>query len=577
MTLVLTLVGSALDAVATVSLLPVVEQLGIAGDGRGASQQLDRLLSPVGLDVTLASALGVFLVLTATRAATMGVGRMLGTHLRLTLVDDLRRRCLDALLRTPWTFVLQRRRSDLVQILTADVNRVGAAVDVSVGLLSSLMLTAASVAVALSIAPGPAAMAMALAFGLLLITRPVLQSARRLGIRLGQANRHFAGLVTDSLDAFKLVRAHRVEDRWLDDLDSGASDVRQLVMRHTRASTITGAVIELGSTAGIVVVLAVWFELAGAATATGLVVLYAIARILRQVGGIQRSIQHLQNLLPAYDELMSLTHDAHLAAAGAQSDTMATPQPIELPEQGRTLVELRDASFSYPNAETPTLHDIELVLPALRTTALVGPSGAGKTTLADITLGLLEPQTGSMLLGGQEAGSGHISWWQRHTAYVPQEPMVMPVTLRENLTWLAPTASDDDCWLVLDDVGADFARRLTSGLDTPLGDRGIRLSGGERQRLAIARALLRRPVFLVLDEATSALDDEREEVVQATLDRLRGQTTVLVIAHRLRTIRNADQVVVMDGGRVVESGTWDELSGSDDSRFSVMLRRHAAL
>ena len=184
-------------------------------------------------------------------------------------------------------------------------------------------------------------------------------------------------------------------------------------------------------------------------------------------------------------------------------------------------------------------------------TALTGASGAGKSTTADIVLGLLEPDAGEVLIEGRPLTRAGLRAWRARVAYVPQETILIPGSLRRNLLWSVGEASDEACWAALDRAAAGFARSLPDGLDTLLGDRGIRLSGGERQRVAIARALLREPDLLVLDEATSSLDDATEAAVLELLASLGPAVTVLVIAHRRSTIEAAGHVVELAAGRAV--------------------------
>jgi ATP-binding cassette, subfamily C, bacterial len=193
-----------------------------------------------------------------------------------------------------------------------------------------------------------------------------------------------------------------------------------------------------------------------------------------------------------------------------------------------------------------------LTIPYCSTTALIGASGAGKSTLADLMAGLLAPTTGRIKVDGREVTDRRA--WREGVGYVTQDVYLFNSTLRENLLCAVRTANDAEIWEVLELAAAgDFVRALPLGLDTLLGERGVRLSGGERQRLAIARALLRRPVLLVLDEATSALDRENEQLIQDTLAKLRGHLTVLLIAHRETSIAGVDRIVRMAKGQIVAS------------------------
>jgi ATP-binding cassette subfamily C protein len=229
--------------------------------------------------------------------------------------------------------------------------------------------------------------------------------------------------------------------------------------------------------------------------------------------------------------------------------------------------------FRYPATDTNILRQIDLALPARQTIALVGPSGAGKSTLADIILGLLAPSEGQILLDNRPLDTAATRHWRQAVAYVPQDTFLFHDTVRANLLWAAPAATEADLWGSLQlAAAAEFVTALPEGLDTVLGDRGIRLSGGERQRLALARALLRKPALLLLDEATSALDSEHEQRIQTAIHQLHGELTIVLIAHRLSTVRYADQIVVMEQGQIVERGDWETLSANQAGRFYELLR-----
>lgn len=204
---------------------------------------------------------------------------------------------------------------------------------------------------------------------------------------------------------------------------------------------------------------------------------------------------------------------------------------------------------------------MNLVIGEGQAVAFVGPSGAGKSTVADVILGILQPDSGAVTVGGVPPTEA-IRRWPGAIAYVPQDVMLVNESIRANVALGMPRDSIDDdlVWDALHRANlADFLRGEALGLDTQVGERGLRISGGQRQRLGIARALFTRPRLLVLDEATSALDAEAEHAITTMVEELDGDVTTLIIAHRLSTIRNAELVVYLDGGRVVAKGTFDDV------------------
>ena len=227
----------------------------------------------------------------------------------------------------------------------------------------------------------------------------------------------------------------------------------------------------------------------------------------------------------------------------------------------KSSVEMKNITFRYPGGQKPAVNNISLSIPAGASVAIVGPSGAGKTTIIDILLGVLLPDSGSVLISELSPHSA-IKTWPGSISYVPQDVVIVSGTIRENVALGYPTeiATDD---LVMRAIKIahleDYVQGLPNGLESQVGERGVKISGGQRQRLGIARAMFTQPRFLVLDEATSSLDGETEAGITDSIDRLRGSTTVFIIAHRLSTIRKADIVAYLSEGEIKATGTFDQL------------------
>ena len=230
--------------------------------------------------------------------------------------------------------------------------------------------------------------------------------------------------------------------------------------------------------------------------------------------------------------------------------------PAQRGAPGAGLVELRAVGFTYPGAQAPVLHDVSFTALPGQMVALVGPSGAGKTTITHLVARLYDVTSGVVRVDGHDVREVTLQSLEDAVGYVTQDAHMFHDTIRANLRYARPEATDADIWAALDaaQVGT-LVRSLPDGLDTVVGDRGYRLSGGERQRLAIARLLLKAPAIVVLDEATAHLDSESEVAVQRALDQALEGRTSLVIAPRLSTVRNADLILVVDDGRIVQSGS----------------------
>jgi ABC-type multidrug transport system fused ATPase/permease subunit len=237
-------------------------------------------------------------------------------------------------------------------------------------------------------------------------------------------------------------------------------------------------------------------------------------------------------------------------------------QPLKFKyENFSPTVELENVSFAYPNKSSAVLDKINLNINEGEIVAIVGPSGAGKTTLADIILGIISPDIGSSKISGHNPLVA-ISKWPGSIAYVPQDVMVSNCSIRENIGLGYDDEEIDDDLVIqaLKVAHLDkFIQTLPEGLQTNVGDRGTKLSGGQRQRLGIARAVFTKPKLLVLDEATSSLDGQSEADISDSINDMRGEITVILIAHRLSTVKNADKVVYLEGGKIVSIGTFEEV------------------
>jgi ATP-binding cassette subfamily C protein len=294
-----------------------------------------------------------------------------------------------------------------------------------------------------------------------------------------------------------------------------------------------------------------------------LVLLYA--RIASRFSAVQQDAQLILVNLSAFETLEGLI--AECDRERDEPDIAARPAPLL-----SRAVEFSDVSFQYRDTSKSALHALSFCIPAFQVTALIGPSGSGKSTVADILLGLLQPDSGDVTVDGVPLSTCSRRLWRDQTAYVPQDVFLINDTVRANLAFGAPDATEEQMWRALAEARADaFVKRMPEGLDTVLGDRGVLVSGGERQRIALARALIRQPRLLILDEATSAIDWENQALIAQSLQDLRGRITIVTIAHRVSMISFADRVVALESGRIVEQGAYDVLLHDPGSRLSRLV------
>ena len=259
---------------------------------------------------------------------------------------------------------------------------------------------------------------------------------------------------------------------------------------------------------------------------------------------------------------------------GSDSEVALRPQMNHPCPVMKGEIELHDIHFAYPTRpDVPVLKGVSMRVPAGRKIALVGQSGAGKSTIMQLLLQFHTPASGAVLVDGVNIQEYELSSYRSHFAIVPQEVILFGGTIKENVLYGRPDADDIALREALEKANAlDFVQAFPEGWDTVVGERGVRLSGGQRQRIAIARAILRDPAILLLDEATSSLDAESEKVVQDALNRLMEGRTSIIIAHRLATIRQADLIYVLEGGRIVEEGTHETLSQKENGAYQSLAK-----
>jgi ATP-binding cassette subfamily C protein len=559
------------QVVGVLLLIPLLGAVGV-GSASGVSRWTQHLFGDVGLRPTLATVLVIYVVVTAVSAALGGYQSVLSTRYRLEFVDHLRGRLYSAVAHAQWRHLMVLRQSDLLAALTTNVNWVGVGVLAALNIVVAGILVAAQLAAALRISPAMTGLAVASGIGLVVVVWPLVRRSRGLGAELVERTRGVLALATGFLDALKLIKAFGRERDHVEALNEAIAGARSAQISFARMSAVAGAV--QGTLTAVLLGITVYVavRVVRVPVSSLLVVAFVFTRVVAQIVSSQSNLHNVAQALPAYSQVTAV-----IAECQAAEEAMPAAS-----EHGRERVmigagvTLEEVDFAYPgrgDGRTKALRGVSLELPATATVALAGPSGAGKTTVADLVAGLLAPTAGQVTVGGRPLTDGRLVGWRRSVALVPQEPFLFHDTIEANLRWARQDAEQCELWEALQLANAGgFVRALPRGLDTVVGDRGMRLSGGERQRLALARALLRDPQLLILDEATSSLDTENELAIRTALSSLRGRITILLIAHRLSTVSEADQIVVLDSGRVVETGSWEELAQLRAGRLQSLIK-----
>jgi ABC transporter fused permease/ATP-binding protein len=515
----------------------------------------------------------------AAAAAAMSFGRV-----GQTALADLRRDTYGRLIGLPMGFFAQRRVGELTSRISGDIAQLESGLIYAVPQLCRQSVMLGGGVVLLALTSGKLTLAMLCSVPLLVAAavtfgRKLRRLAREAQDRLAETGT----IVEETLQAIASVKAFANEAFELgryQRMNEGALKTSLMAVRWRAAFF---AVFTISMFGGMVIVL--WFGAGllqtGQISAGELTrfVLYStfVAGAMGQAAELYSQVQKTVGASQRVRELLREVPEISAGPAPARDAAAATP-PLRL----RGEVELQNVTFRYPSRpEIAVLADISLKARRGEVTALVGPSGAGKTTLTALLFRFYNPEQGRVLIDGRDAHEFDLGALRGQMALVPQDVLLFGGSIAENIQYGKPGATLDEIREAAQKANAaEFIDRFPEGYATIVGDRGIKLSGGQRQRIAIARAILKDPAILVLDEATSSLDSESERLVQSALERLMSGRTTFVIAHRLATVRRADQIVVLDQGRMVERGTHEELSKNPEGlyrRLSTLQFQGAAL
>lgn len=534
-----------------------------------SSHMLSRVYDWFGFDSTFRFEVALALTVLVVVMAGLAV-KALGTYATIRFSTmrgyTVSTRLLAAYLSQPYPWFLDRNSAELEKNILNEVD----------GLVQRVILPA------LRLVSNSLLVLAILAFLVLVDPLVTLFCGGVLGLGYGLIYLRFRGrlhrLGQTMMDAF--------ENRFLiaQEATGGIKDVKLLGLESTYVksySTAAQTAAQSGATMGVMSELPRFvLEAITFGTMLGLILLL----LLKSGGNMQAIVPTLgviafstMRLLPSlqqiYHSLVSI-RGATAILDKIVDDMTATPlRPLADPEPGEALalerkLELSKVSFAYAQADRPTLRGVDLVIPARTTVGIVGGTGAGKTTLVDLILGLLTPDAGEIRVDGTPVTEANLRAWQKTLGYVPQTIYLTDDTIAANIAFGVPKDKVD---MAAVERAAKIAALhdfvlsdLPQGYDTFVGERGVRLSGGQRQRIGIARALYRDPTLLIMDEATSALDNITERVVMEAVQRIRADKTIILIAHRLTTVKTCDTIFLMDRGRLLAQGSYDELLAGNE-------------
>lgn len=544
----LTMAVAASEGIGFLLLVPLLAQLVPQASAAGrAASPLSTWLVQSGFSPSLAGLLALFVCIIGLRAVADFIRALAAHELNVRIVDGLRAQAMGALVHADWRQLSLMRQSENRALMISTIDLAADAANSFFALLRTGMGLGATLLAALVISPMAALVGVVGGLLVLAAYAGLRRRARMLGEQVAQSHQAIYRTLEENLDALRLVKSYGREDEAEREVAQGFARLRAIQRRFVADTGRAQMLLQLSGAALLAVL--TWLAIThwNYSLALLLPLVAIFARAVPQLGALQSGWQQWAHAAPAFRAARTLTERA---AAGAEPpfDPSVTPPAL--------VRELRLSAVTLRHREgIAALDRVELALQAGEALALVGPSGAGKSTLADLASGLIAPDEGTVEIDGIPLTPELRRAWRSRVAYVQQEPVLFSGSLRDNLRWAQPDASEEELLAALEAAQAHFALDLPGGLDCDLGERGRQLSGGERQRIALARALLRKPALLVLDEATSALDPVSDAAVAEAVARQKGRCTMLLIGHRGSLTRIADRVVRLESGQIVPDRT----------------------
>ena len=545
---------SAMEGISLLMLVPLLQLVGLnvqEGSIGRLAEFISSIFSAIGIRTSLITVLSVYIFIVIVHSLLRRWETSVSLTLEYEFVVRLREKLYRAIANTNWLFFARNKISDFTHALTIEMERIGATTYYILNLLATGIVAIVYILFALKLSAMMTGLVFLCGIGLMFLLKKKTKVAYETGEGLSEAMSGLYNAISEHLNGMKTAKSYGVEERHVEIFKGLAEQVRHKYTYAVQNQAEVNYWFSIGSVITLSLILYVSIQILSIPTAGVLLLLFLFARVMPKLSSIQQNFQSSINMLPSFSRVMELQKRCEEAAE-------TRTQRYEKINIGNG-IKFNKVSFSYAG-NSPVIKDLDITIRAGKTTAIVGPSGAGKTTIADLLMGLIVPNEGRILIDEKEFGPERMRAWREQIGYVPQDTFLFNDTARANLLWAKPDAKEEEINQSLKFAAAEeFISGLPKGLETILGDRGVLVSGGERQRIALARALLRNPSLLILDEATSSLDSENEKRIQNAIEKLHGQITILVISHRLSTIRGADVIHVIEEGRLVESGTWDTL------------------
>jgi len=558
------------SGIGIVMLIPLLDLIGISNGDSSSFTFLNGfkdILNNMPKNIQLITVLLIYVILIAIQTLINRKMEIMNTELTNGYQKYCRTRLYDATVKANWSILVEKKKSEITNSFTLEINKVSSGCLFFLRIISQAILATIQVYIAFLLSYQLSLFVIACGITLYVIVNPIIKSSKKLGNDLQKVNKKLISQITEQLDGIKEVKSYGIESQQINQFEQTTEEVKRNFIDFVKLRAKPQLFYQIG--AAIIISIFFYFSIIDfqIAPSSVLVILFVFSRLWPLFSSFQSNLQHILITIPSFNSYNSLLEDL-LNNEEENESLNGNYKKIDFVNS----IEFSDVCFKYPGKSSFRLENINFSIESKKMTAIVGKSGSGKSTIADLLMGFISPESGKITVDGSQLDSGLKSYWRKRIGYVSQTPFLFSSTVKDNLLRFNPQSSEEEIMNALElSAAKDFVLKLPKGIDTFIGDGGIKLSGGERQRIVLARALLRKPDLLILDEATSSLDQENEYRIQKSLERIYGKLTIVVIAHRLSTIKNADNIIVIDDGKIIETGKYDQLKQLKNGTFKKML------